>query len=599
MKQLSNIELMKIRRSVEMEEATKKTSKAELYAQRCLGTENMQRIVQGVPDGRGNFLCTGRPSGMIVSGPFHASLILPVLPMSCNDPDYATRPILNQPVTSSMTIPLEQTVQVRFPLIRLIRSLQGFGRDRDNFSFEDDLEFGQYLYRQLKLEDIHPMIENNWSRSYTDYANRHDCCDGEELMYYDPSGIFEYRAELVNWNNHALFLPIAYFQYANHAPLRLYMDNRRPLWFYRKLGISAIQATAVMTDEIGLIMANSDTEKLQWFGLFGKDDIDHVEIEHFRNRERIWVILADEDKNIHFQKALRVMERFEKMGMSIKVAVFDHIHWSCADNLQQTVSDADFQLLDKADFIFAAHQCGCRIPKLLQHDRYGEVDFRYFPQAKRSLLPDICTGGDLILFEELDGTPPHLAFRFLQNSVENHVSIFGTQHPAPELVKQLLFITPGEESFYLKNTSLGTWCRLHTFSQSHQFSPLECLKLVIEKFDPDIVLFDTESVFDTTAQTTLKEMLAYCRTRRIGIAMIFNANRSSGPLPTWLRSLADHRVQIHPIPQQSEYAVESYNGETKIQVKWSYSATGLAVSGISSGELRKISNREVTISESF
>lgn len=588
---------MKIRRSVEMEEATKKTSKAELYAQRCLGTENMQRIVQGVPDGCGNFLCTGRSCGMIVPGPFHAGLILPVLPMSCNDPDYATRPILNQPVTSSMTIPLGQTVQVRFPLIRLIRSLQGFGRDRDNFSFEDDLEFGQYLYRQLKLEDIRPVIENNWSRSYTDYANRHDCCDGEELMYYDPSGIFEYRAELVNWNNHMLFLPIAYFQYANNTPLRLYMDNRRPLWFYRKSDTSAIRVTAVMTDEIGLVMGNTDTEELQWFGLFGKEDIDHVEIEHFRNRERIWVILADEDKNIHFQKALRVMERFEKAGMSIKVAVFDHIHWLGADHLQQTASDADCRLLDKADFIFAAHQYGCRIPKLLQHDRYGEVDHRYFPQKRKPLLPGLFLGGDLTLFEELDGTPPHLTFRFLASSVENHIPIFGTQYPAPELLKQLLFITPGEEDSYQKDISFRTYYRLHTFPLSRSVSPLECLQDAIGKFDPDLVLFDTESVFDTTAQTALKEMLAYCRTRRIGIAMVFNGNRSSEPLPTWLSCLADHRVQIRPIPQQSEYAVESYNGETKIQVKWSYSTTGVVVSEISSNELCKISNREVAISE--
>ncbi len=293
------------------------------------------------------------------------------------------------------------------------------------------------------------------------------------------------------------------------------------------------------------------------------------------------------------------MERFEKVGMSIKVAVFDHIHWSCADNLQQTVSDADFQLLDKADFIFAAHQCGCRIPKLLQHDRYGEVDLRYFPQEKKPLLPGLCLGGDLTLFEELDGTPPHLTFRFLASCVENHIPILGTQYPAPELLKQLLFITPGEEDAYQRDISLRTYYRLHTFSLSRSVSPLECLQDAIGKFAPDLVFFDTESVFDTTAQTALKEMLAYCRTRRIGIAMIFNDNRSSGPLPTWLRCLADYHVQIRPIPQQSEYAVESYDGKTKIQVKWSYSVTGVVVSEISADELRKISNREVTISESF
>ena len=121
----------------------------------------------------------------------------------------------------------------------------------------------------------------------------------------------------------------------------------------------------------------------------------------------------------------------------------------------------------------------------------------------------------------------------------------------------------------------------------HPVSPLECLRHAVSAFDPDIVLFDTEFIFETVAQAALKEMLDFCRTRRIGVATIFNSTRSSSHLPPWLRSQSDHHFQIRPIPQQTAYAFESYKGVSKAQSKWSCLTGGRSISEISSEDLRK------------
>lgn len=359
--------------------------------------------------------------------------------------------------------------------------------------------------------------------------------------------------------------------------MTLYRKPEKPLWFWTS---HAQKAPIFMTDELGVILANP---QIPFLGLFDDDDSDTVECEFLRGFPLYWVLLDVEttSRMRGYEKALRVLSRFEKLGMAVGVRVFREIHWDSPicwlptpENLKfiqyEEGTAAREEFFNKDVFIREASRYVTKIPENLKSDRYGAMDDSSLKMATKAapLIDGLLDNGGFSVMVTGPGVPAFLFANLLECALLSRGALFGSCWKVRKSVSMMTVIPPDRKKRFAKAHAEVTpymdfsfeYACLNDgkFLELNAEEGLAMFKNALREHPVRVVIFDLPGLFTGKGQTRMavfKEVLKYCATQEIGVILFL----SGEPQKTLETALDPDRI-VHIYTKKdssSDYIVET------------------------------------------
>lgn len=629
MKILESLVLAKVDYDEALAQDLYECSMADFYGHCAIGTSRIQRMLKGTLDADGSLVCC--------AGRVRIQALRPVLPWHNSSAylsefvtDFEWQPECTPIIQEQMPTPhgcveriVNGTVPLRakFPFIRLARLASGDFTDCNEAFSESDRRHGKYLYKMLNLAKWSPGQGNeNWQRAFIDPGEQADA-GASVLTYYDAKEIFNHHSEFIRWHGKLVFLSLAFFQDPNcRQSLRLYIPSDKPILFNEDLLARKPEAIVLLTDNPGLYWHNyvlcDLLCNLPIVGLFGgEDEIDKFNTDSLRHKEIAWPLLDDGGPEQYriYERAVRVKTRLARAEINLKIAVYSGITWDPMNYYQNSFMmpagipyqkgvAKSFHIAEDTEFIRKAQSLGIRIPDILRPGRFGAVDMLDWQKETGELIENLVDAGEVTVINEFPRIKPFiLSHAVISGAAKGH-DVFGTRFKPIRRLRVQVFVSPGMEQRFLRSRSqegFDGW-KLYSsnFLQQSAEDAMATFKGALDEFNADIVLFESEEVFSSSANriATAKATINLCRQLRKGVIVIFNKDVCMTDIPSWLESTADRKINIMPIPNTVQnYIIENFSGLSPKpeRFKVEFTDSGTKTSDVSDSELSKIENRVV------
>ncbi len=538
--------LAQVMRDRSLEMSLYQCSAANFYGLNVLGTPAVETFMAACPAGPGRSLM------------YRDDTLISLLNSPVSGSSYS---LARQVATSVGLVPVRidnsLTFDSVFPALRLAGVAAGLraGLDINNSA---DIAVGQYVYRYLHDRGIDMLRPGRFSFFPVGPA---DAAYGQ-YNCFTPDGIFHHRISFYTQSHLPALVHLDSAQCNGHVNY-VFREPQKPVWIslfppYPLPSVSFI----FLTDEVGVCLANPNCADYDIFGFFEDDSrIESLDVEMFRGKNLFWILLDENslERKLHFQKALLVLSRFKQANIPLDVLHFHGVQWDTS-NLAAMNRAGGCQTVTTsttAELVRMAGKLGCIIPENLRYDRYGLVDWS--AQADRvDLLRGFIASGDIVLLEEFSGIAPFQTTRILLSDLASGSGAFGGRYPAARSLSPLLCITPGKERKFCAqdgNVANADFLKLQSEEAVQEFSGL------LHQTNPDLVIFDTDWLFDPRNRKTVEAVFIRCRSSDAGVVIIFNRKfHSDAPAP-WLTHEADRHFAFMPLANQpNRFVIERLPG---------------------------------------
>ncbi|MPM45606.1 hypothetical protein SDC9_92294 [bioreactor metagenome] len=369
---------------------------------------------------------------------------------------------------------------------------------------------------------------------------------GNNELYelYDSNGIVAYRAKVISTENGIAVIPFRFYRHVESgAEFALPFFPKEPAFFGCPPRTDSPRQTVYLSDAIEIVLANPR----RVLGLLF--DIDQeISLERLKGHECNWLLDAQADRD-SYQRLLLFLDRCRKAGLSVEIKKYnkqESSSWStpCVSGCEFSRGLLSLESFSLDEFVREASERGCRIPDGLCLDRNGRIDFPSLPETQ-TLIADLLDSDDVILVEEMQKVPLHCFARWLVQACSTGKSLF--QHfPLSRKFRVLLFVTEGEERAVAEEAGDGVKVYHPDFYAAT--SGIDIFKEIVSETNPDIAVFDVESLAATKNKDVFLLALADCKHHGIGIVVVWSHDLLGDDVSSWLCSKAQRRAYFMALP---------------------------------------------------
>lgn len=537
--------LNRVMRDRSLETKLYQCAAADFYGLNVLGTPAVETFMAACPAGRGCSLV------------YNSNILALCEDAATIGPDPLSQSILPPGCFSSFRL---DDFQAEFPILHLARiaASQSIWTDPHDLA---DIAFGQYVYRYLHDRGIDMLQPGRFRFFPVGPAN----AGSNQINGFTPDGIFHHRIGFYTRS----FLPALVhldFAQSNGHNVYVFREPQKPVWISLFLPYPLPAVSFVfLTDEVGIGLSNPNCPDYDIFGFFEDDSrIESLDVEPFRGKDLFWILLDENgpERKQRYQKTVSMMGRFKRANIPLDVLHFHGVQWNTSNSVAMN-RPGGYQwvkISTAEEIVRMAENLGCVIPQNLRHDRYGLIDWSR--QTDRcDLLKGFIAPGDIVLIEEFSGIAPFQTTRILLSDLASSGAFggaFGERYPAAKSLSSLLCITPGKERRFCHkdgDVAGGDFLKFPPEKAVQAFSGL------LDQTNPDLVLFDTDWLFDPLNRKTVEAVFSRCRSVDIGVVIIFNRGCHSDEPAPWIMHEADRHFAFMPLTKEpGRFVVERLPG---------------------------------------
>lgn len=420
--------------------------------------------------------------------------------------------------------------------------------------------FNSPAWRRNRIDELYKFFNPSFSSSErlppVPFINM-PMADGENSdlhELYDAEGVVSHRAKAVLTPNGVALIPVLFYRHVESGvEFVLPFFPKEPAFFGCPPRADSPRQTIYLSDEIEIVLANPG----RVLGLLFDKDLE-ISPKCLKGHDCYWLLDAKADRDSD-QRLLRFLDHCRQVGLSVGIKKYHKLKSSfsntpCVSGCESPQGLLSLESVSLDEFVREASKRGCCIPDGLRLDRNGRVDFPSLPETQ-TLIADLLDSDDVLLVEEMPKVPPHCFTRWLVQSCSSGEPLF-QYFPLSKRLRVLLFVTEGEERTVTQGAGDGVKVYHPDFFSAT--SGIDMFKEIVSGTNPDIVVFDAESLAAARNKDVSLQALSHCKLHGIGIVVVWSHDLLGDETPSWLQSKAQRRVFFMTLPGKG-YVFEEFS----------------------------------------